>query len=40
VIIDKQVNDGFIVIWKGVTLPDVKLLDEELPRADEVNKKK
>jgi hypothetical protein len=40
VIIDKQVNDGFIVIWKGVTLPDVKLLDEELPRANEVNKKK
>lgn len=40
VIIDKQVNDGFVVIWKGVTLADVKLLDEELPRADEVNKKK
>ncbi len=40
VIIDKQVNDGFIVIWKGVTPADVKLLDEELPRADEVNKKK
>ena len=40
VIIDKQVNDGFIVIWKGVTLADVELLDEELPRADEENKKK
>jgi hypothetical protein len=40
VIIDKQVNDGFIVIWKGVTLADVELLDEELPRADEANKKK
>lgn len=40
VIIDKQVNDGFIVIWKGVTLADIKLLDEEMPRADEANKKK
>ena len=40
VIIDKQVNDGFIVIWKGVTLADVELLDEQLPRADEANKKK
>ena len=40
VIIDKQINDGFIVSWKGVTLADVKLLDEELPRPEEVNKKK
>ncbi len=40
VIIDKQVNDGFIVIWKGVTLADVKILDEEIPRTGEENKKK
>ena len=39
VIIDKQVNDGYIVIWKGVTLADVEILDKELPRADEANKK-
>lgn len=40
VIIDKQVNDGFIVIWKGVTLADVKTLEEELPRTDQGNIKK
>ena len=40
VIIDKQVNDGFIVIWKGVSLADVKILDEELPRTGAENKKK
>ena len=39
VIIDKQVSDGFIVIWKGVTLADVEILDKKLPRADEANKK-
>ena len=39
VIIDKQVNDGYIVIWKGVTLADVEILDKELPRVDEANKK-
>lgn len=39
--IDKQVNDGFIVIWKGVTLPDITLFDETLPRlGEEGNKKK
>jgi hypothetical protein len=39
VIIDKQVSDGYIVIWKGVTLADVEILDKKLPRADEANKK-
>jgi len=39
VVIDKQVSDGVIVIWKGVTLADVKILEEEIPRSDaETNK--
>lgn len=40
VIIDKTVSDGYIVIWKGVTLADTKILDKELPRMDAKNKKK
>ncbi len=40
VMIDKQVNDGFIVIWKGVTLDDVTLLDKSFPRMGAENKKK
>lgn len=39
VIIDKQVNDGFIVIWKGLTAADIAILDEELPRIGAENKK-
>ena len=33
VFIDKQVDDGRIVIWKGVTLADITIFDEALPRA-------
>jgi hypothetical protein len=39
-IIDKTVDDGYIVIWKGVTLNDTKILDKELPRMDAKDKKK
>jgi hypothetical protein len=39
VTIDKQVTDGAIVIWKGVSLADVDLLDKELPRAGAAKKK-
>lgn len=38
--IDKQVDDGVIVIWKGVTLEDIAVLDEQLPRIGEEGKKK
>jgi len=38
--IDKQIDDGVLVIWKGVTLADITLLDEELPRAGSEGKKK
>jgi len=40
ILIDKTVNDGFIVIWKGVTLADVAMLDEQLPRIGAEGKKK
>jgi preprotein translocase subunit SecD len=40
VLIDKTVNDGFIVIWKGVSLADVALLDEQMPRTGAEEKKK
>lgn len=40
VMIDKQVDDGVLVIWKGVTLADIALLDAELPRVGAKEKKK
>ncbi len=40
VLIDKTINDGFIVIWKGVTLDDLTLLDKTLPRTGAEKKKK
>lgn len=32
VVIDKPVNDGMIVIWKGLVTQDVNLFDKALPR--------
>ena len=40
IMIDQQVNDGILVIWKGITLGDIALLDAELPRIGEEGKKK
>lgn len=40
VLIDKQISDGFIVIWKGVTLDDVAIFDKSMPRLGAENKKK
>jgi hypothetical protein len=40
VLIDKPVNDGFIVIWKGITDMDIAVLDKELPRIGAPPKKK
>jgi hypothetical protein len=39
-LIDKQVTDGVVVVWKGVTLQDIALFDEQLPRVGEEGKKK
>lgn len=35
VVIDKQINDGIVVIWKGLTAADIATLDETLPRIGE-----
>lgn len=35
VLIDKQVADGMLVIWKGVTLQEVKAFDKVVPRLGE-----
>jgi hypothetical protein len=35
VLIDAQIDDGVLVIWKGVTLADIDILDKSLPRAGE-----
>jgi hypothetical protein len=39
-LVDKQVEDGRIVIWKGVSLADVTLLDANLPRTGQEGAKK
>lgn len=39
-LIDKTVNDGMLVVWKGVTLADIAILDDSLPRIGEDGKKK
>ena len=40
VVIDKPVDDGLIVIWKGITTDEVKLFDKVLPRIGDTGKKK
>jgi hypothetical protein len=40
VVIDKPVDDGLIVVWKGLSAEDVKLFDKALPRMGDDKKKK
>ncbi|MFT4176636.1 MAG: hypothetical protein QM627_08250 [Luteolibacter sp.] len=40
VLIDKPVTDGLIVVWQGVSLPEIQLLDQTLPRFGEKKPKK
>lgn len=40
VLIDQQIDDGQLVIWKGVTLADITTLDKALPRTGDDKKKK
>lgn len=37
--IDKAVEDGLIVVWKGLTLADTSTLDDEKPRINADGKK-
>lgn len=40
VLIDQPINDGVVVVWKDVTLADVEVFDELLPRIGQEGKKK
>lgn len=40
VLIDKQIDDGIIVAWKGVSLADIAIFDESLPRIGDDGRKK
>lgn len=40
VMIDRQVDDGVVVIWKGVTLADIAAFDEDFPRIGQEGQKK
>jgi hypothetical protein len=40
VLIDKQIDDGIIVAWKGVNLADIAIFDDSLPRIGEDGRKK
>ena len=40
VIIDQQISDGRLVVWSGVTLNDISLLDQQYSRTGESGKKK
>jgi hypothetical protein len=40
VLIDKQIDDGIIVVWKGVTLADIAVFDESMTRIGQDGRKK
>ena len=40
VLIDKQIDDGIIVAWKGLTMADIAVLDNSLPRIGQDTRKK
>ena len=40
VLIDKQIDDGAVVIWQGATLADIALFDASLPRIGQQGAKK
>lgn len=39
-IIDKPVEDGVVVVWKGVTAADIESLDKTIPRVGQAKKAK
>jgi hypothetical protein len=40
VLIDKQIDDGVIVAWKGLTMADIAVFDDSLPRIGQNGRKK
>lgn len=39
VLVDDPVDDGVVVVWKGLTLEEIRQMDEALPRIGEKKKK-
>lgn len=39
VVIDQPINDGILVVWKGITLADLSIFDKSTKRTGEENKK-
>lgn len=39
VLVDEPVNDGAVVIWRGLTLEEIKELDKAMPRIGEKKKR-
>jgi hypothetical protein len=39
VLVNEPVNDGVVVIWKGLTLDEIAELDKEIPRIGEEKKR-
>jgi hypothetical protein len=39
VLIDKQIDDGIIVVWKGVTMADIAVCDESMLRIGQDGRK-
>lgn len=39
VFIDQPINDGLLVVWKGITLADLSIFDKSTKRSGEENKK-
>jgi urease alpha subunit len=40
VLVDKQIDDGLIVAWQGITLADIKIFEESMPRIGQDGAKK
>ena len=38
-IIDQPINDGVLVVWKGITLADLSIFDKSTKRSGEDDKK-
>jgi hypothetical protein len=39
VLVEDPVDDGLVVVWKGLSIEEIVLLDEALPRIGEKKKK-
>jgi hypothetical protein len=40
VIVDREINDGHLVIWKGIGAAEIDALDQKIPRIGEEKPRK